>query len=93
VLLYLLGPRAPHGRAVSASFLHSAMKRAHEFALLAYPEWTWRAPVIGALTLVYLLGALLHHSVPARRVDRSDPVVKSYWNLIQKRSAWMPGND
>jgi hypothetical protein len=69
------------------------MQRARDFALAAYPEWTWRAPVIGALTLVYLLGALLHHSVPARRVDRSDAVVKSYWNLIQKRSAWMPGND
>ena len=93
VLHYLIVQRALHGRTVTASFLHSAMKRAHEFALLAYPEWTWRAPVIGALTLVYLLGALLHHSVPARRVDRSDPVVKSYWNLIQKRSAWMPGND
>jgi uncharacterized integral membrane protein len=78
---------------VSAAFLQAAMKRAHEFAVLAYPEWTWRAPVIGALTLVYLLGALLHHSVPARRVDRSDPVVKSYWHLIQKRSAWMPSND
>jgi hypothetical protein len=55
--------------------------------------------VIGALTLVYLLGALLHHSLPARRVDRGDPVdhgdplVRSYWNLIQTRSAWMPGND
>jgi hypothetical protein len=93
VLHYLIVQRALYGRAVSASFLRSAMKRAHEFAVLAYPEWTWRAPVIGALTLVYVLGALLHHSVPARRVDRSDAVVKSYWNLIQKRSAWMPGDD
>jgi hypothetical protein len=49
--------------------------------------------VIGALTLVYLLGALLHHSLAARRVDHGDPVVRSYWNLIQTRSAWMPGND
>jgi hypothetical protein len=93
VLHYLIVQRALHGRAVNARFLQSAMKRAHDFARLAYPEWTWRAPVIGALTLVYLLGALLHHSVPARRVDRDDAVVKSYWNLIQKRSAWMPGND
>jgi hypothetical protein len=93
VLHYLIVQRALNARAMNAKFLQSAMKRARAFALAAYPEWTWRAPVIGALTLVYLLGALLHHSVPARRVDRSDAVVKSYWNLIQKRSAWMPGND
>ena len=93
VLHYVMIQRALHDRAVTASFLQSAMKRAHDFALLAYPEWTWRAPVIGALTLVYLLGALLHHSVRARRLDRSDPVVKSYWNLIEKRSAWMPSNN
>jgi hypothetical protein len=93
VLHYLIVQRALHGRAVTAAFLRSAMKRAHEFAVLAYPQWTWRARVIGALTLVYLLGALLHYSLPARRVDRNDPVVKSYWNLIEKRSVWMPGND
>jgi hypothetical protein len=93
VLHYLIVQRALYGRAVNLHFLQWAMKRAHEFAVTAYPEWTWRAPVIGALTLVYLLGALLHHSVPARRVDRSDPLVKSYWSLIQRRSAWMPSND
>jgi hypothetical protein len=93
VLHYLIVQRALHRRAVTAGFLQSAMKRAHGFALLAYPEWTWRARVIGALTLVYLLGALLHHCVPARRLDSSDAVVKSYWHLIQQRSAWMPGND
>jgi hypothetical protein len=93
VLHYFMIQRALHGRAVSASFLHAAMKRAHDFARLAYPQWRWRPRVIGALTLVYLLGALLHYSVPAGRVDRRDPVVKSYWNLIQKRSAWMPGED
>ena len=92
VLHYVMIQRALHGRAVTAAFLQSAMKRAYDFALLAYPEWTWRPPVIGALTLVYLLGALLHHSVPARRLDRADPLVKSYWNLIEKRSAWMPSN-
>ena len=93
VLHYLIVQRALHGRLVNARFLVSAMKRAREFALAAYPEWTWRAQVIGALTLVYLLGALLHQSVPSRRVDRGDPVTRSCWNLIQTRSAWMPGND
>jgi len=93
VLHYVMIQRALHGRPVTARFLQSAMKRAHGFAVLAYPEWTWRPRVIGALTLVYLLGALLHYSRPERRVDRSDPVVKSYFNLIEKRSAWMPGNN
>ena len=72
------------------SIYDTAMKRAHDFALLAYPEWTWRPRVIGALTLVYLLGALLHHLQSDPAVD---PVVKSYWNLIEKRSAWMPSHN
>jgi GNAT superfamily N-acetyltransferase len=88
VLHYMMVQRALHGRAVTAAFLQSAMKRAHDFALLAYPEWTWRPRIIGALTLVYLLGALLH-----QRVDRSDPLVRCYYHLIEKRSAWMPGNE
>ena len=93
VLHYVMVQRALFGRPLTRRFLQSAMKRAHDFARLAYPEWSWRAPVIGALTLVYLLGALLHHSVPARRLDRSDPLVKSYWQLIEKRAAWMPSDN
>jgi hypothetical protein len=93
VLHYLMVQRALHGRAVTAAFLQSAMKRAHDFARLAYPEWSWRPRIIGALTLVYLLGALLHHALAGgRRLDRTDPLVGCYWNLIHKRSAWMPGN-
>lgn len=92
VLHYVMVQRALHGRAVTAAFLHAAMRRARDFALLAYPEWTWRPRVIGALTLVYLLGALLHHALPDRRLDRSNPLVRSYWTLIDKRSAWMPDN-
>jgi hypothetical protein len=93
VLHYVMVQRALFGRPLTRRFLQSAMKRAHDFARLAYPEWSWRPPVIGALTLVYLLGALLHHSVPARRLDRSDPLVKSYWQLIEKRAAWMPSDN
>ena len=65
--------------------LRRAMQRAHEFALAAYPEWSWRSRVIGALTLVYLLGVILH-----RGAQRSDPVVAAYWKLLEKRTAWMP---
>jgi hypothetical protein len=92
VLHYVMIQPALHGRAVSSRFIQAAMKRAHEFALLAYPEWTWRPRVIGALTLVYLLGTLLHRAA-AGGIDRRDPVVRSYWSLIQKRSAWMPGDN
>ena len=65
------------------------MSRAAEFAVQAYPEWNWRAPVIGALTLVYLLGVVLHRSLPGRH-QRTDRVVGAYWKLLEKRSAWMP---
>jgi hypothetical protein len=93
VLHYVIIQRALYGRAITARFLQSAMKRAHGFARLAYPEWSWRPRVIGALTLVYLLGALLHQARSALRLDRRDPVVRSYLNLIEKRSAWMPSHN
>jgi hypothetical protein len=73
-------------RMKTIALLRRAMRRAHEFALAAYPEWSWRAQVIGALTLVYLLGVVLH-----RKADRADPVVDAYWKLLENRSAWMPG--
>ena len=73
-------------RMKTVALLRRAMRRAHEFALAAYPEWSWRAQVIGALTLVYLLGVVLH-----RKADRADPVVDAYWKLLENRSAWMPG--
>jgi hypothetical protein len=81
VLHYLMIQR----RVRTVPLLRNAMARAREFALAAYPEWSWRPPVIGALTLVYLLGVILH-----RRADRADPVVDAYWKLLEKRPAWMP---
>jgi hypothetical protein len=83
VLHYLMIQR----RLKTVPLLRGAMRRAHEFALAAYPEWSWRPQVIGALTLVYLLGVILH-----RAVDRSDPVVGAYWKLLEKRSVWMKEN-
>jgi hypothetical protein len=82
VLHYLMIQR----RVRTVPLLRHAIARAREFALAAYPEWSWRPPVIGALTLVYLLGVILH-----RRADRADPVVDAYWKLLEKRPAWMPG--
>jgi hypothetical protein len=82
VLHYLMVQR----RLKTVPLLRKAMTRAQEFAVAAYPEWTWRPKVIGALTLVYLLGVVLH-----RGAKRADPLVEAYWRLIEKRSAWMPG--
>lgn len=82
VLHYLMVQR----RLKTVPLLRKAMARAHDFALSAYPEWTWRPKVIGALTLVYLLGVVLH-----RGAQRADPLVDAYWRLIEKRTAWMPG--
>lgn len=81
VLHYLMVQRVLRSRRISVRFLQAAMKRAHEFVLEAYPEWSWRERVIGALTLMYLLGAI---------VRQSYPVLGAYWRLIEKRSAWMP---
>lgn len=93
VLHYLMIQRAAFRRPVSVPILQSAMLSAREFAVQAYPEWSWRPKVIGALTLVYLLGTLLHRALGARGVDLDDPVVAGYWKLLEKRSAWMPKQD
>ena len=63
VLHYLMIQR----RLKTVPLLRRAMSRAREFALAAYPEWSWRPPVIGALTLVYLLGVIVHREAQAQR--------------------------
>ena len=93
VLHYLMIQRALSSRPASVPVLQAAMARAREFAIQAYPEWSWRPQVIGALTLVYLLGVVLHQSIANRRMDLSDRVVGTYWKLLEKRSAWMPASD
>jgi hypothetical protein len=77
VLHYLMIQR----RLKTAPLLRRAMRRAHEFALAAYPEWSWRPQVIGALTLVYLLGVILHRmrNSGERAVD---PIVDGYCKLL-----------
>jgi hypothetical protein len=66
--------------------LPEAMQRAGEFARRAWPEWPWRPQVIGALTLVYLLGAVLQRALAGGRLGGDD----EYWKYIETRSAWMP---
>jgi hypothetical protein len=91
VLHYLVVQQALRSRAISAAALQAAMRHAGAFAREAYPEWSWRPQVIGALTLVYLLGAVLGRSLAAGQLDPADPVTGAYWKLVEKRSAWMPG--
>ena len=90
VLHYLMVQHALRSRVISAAVLQAAMRRAGEFAVEAYPEWSWRPQVIGALSLVYLLGVVLGRSLAAGRLDRADPVTGAYWKLVENRSAWMP---
>jgi hypothetical protein len=93
VLHYLMIQRAVCGKPLTVPVLEAAMQRARDFATQAYPEWPWRPKVIGALTLVYLLGTLLHRSLASRRIDFGDAVLGGYWKLLEKRSAWMPKQD
>ena len=90
VLHYLMIQRALNSRPVTVPVLRQAMRCAADFAVQAYPEWSWRPPVIGALTLVYLLGVVLERSLALRRIERAERVVGAYWKLLEKRTAWMP---
>jgi len=85
VLHYLMVQRALRRRPVGVRFLQASMRRAQEFAREAYPEWTWRPHVIGALTLVYLLGSVLHHGRESGACETSP-----YWRLLETRTDWMP---
>lgn len=90
VLHYLMVQRALRGTPVGARFLRASMKRARDFAVRAYPDWSWRPQVLGALTLVYLLGTVLHHAIGRGRLDAADPLVRAYWRSLERRAAWMP---
>jgi GNAT superfamily N-acetyltransferase len=85
VLHYLMVQRALRRQPVGVRFLRAAMRRAQGFATQAYPEWTWRPHVIGALTLVYLLGAVIHHARDTGSCEGSP-----YWSLLGNRATWMP---
>lgn len=89
VLNYLLMPRAVSGRGISVRFLRAAIREAGELARRLYPEWSWRAPVISVLALAYLLEVILHYSLANQCVDHAHPVVRSYWQLMEGRGAWL----
>lgn len=90
VLEHLTAQRERRSRPLSALELRVAMRRARAFAREAYPGWRWPWRVIGALTLAYLLGALLERCEAVRRMDDADALTATYRKLIATRSAWMP---
>lgn len=91
VIEHLASQRERSPRPLSMPELRTAMRHAREWALEAYPAWRWPERVVGALTLAYLLWALLRHCAANRRMDGDDPVTRTYRKLIENRSAWMPG--
>ena len=46
--------------------------------------------MVGALALAYLLEVLVHYSLASRCIDGTHPVVRSYWQLMERRTAWLP---
>jgi hypothetical protein len=89
VLNFLLMPRAVSGRAISIRVLTAAIREAGKRARQLYPEWRWRYPVIPALALAYLLEVILHYCLANQCVDQADPVVRTYWQLVERRNAWL----
>lgn len=89
VLDFLLLPQAVRGRLVTARAFASVIREAAECARQLYPEWSWSHPVIPALALAYLLRVTVHYSLANGCVQRTDPVVRNYWQLMEKRSAWL----
>lgn len=90
LLNHLIMPRVVSGRGLGVHAFAAAVREAGERARHLYPEWTWRDPEVAALALAYLVEVILKYSLANRRVDRTDAVVGNYWQLMERRSAWLP---
>jgi hypothetical protein len=86
---FLLMPRAGSGRAISVRFLAATIRHAGALARQLYPEWQWRMRTVSALALAYLLEVIVRYSLSNQCIDRAHPVVGSYWQLMERRFAWM----
>lgn len=89
ILNFWLMPRAASGRAIGLLRLAAVMRRTAATARQVYPEWNWSARVVSAFALAYLLEVILHYCFANQCFDQSDPVVRSYVDLVNGRSAWM----
>ncbi len=86
---YFVRQRAISRRGASPAFLAATLRRTEEVARQLYPEWTWRARVVSALCLAYLLETVLRCCAASKDLARSQPVTVGYFGLIEQRSAWM----
>ena len=86
---YFVRQRAISRHGASPAFLAAALRRTEEVAQQLYPEWTWRARVVSALCLAYLLEVVLRRCAASRGLARNHPVTVGYFRLIEQRSAWM----
>lgn len=90
VLHFQLMPSATAGRVLSIRAFRAALRMAADRAGEIYPEWRWPYPIVAALAMAYLIEMVLRCSILNRCFDRADPVVRNYWQLLQRRSAWFP---
>ena len=81
--------RALSARPVSNGFLANVTRLAEETARALYPEWKWRPRALSALLLAYLLEVILSYTHASGRLERTHPVIASYWRLIERRRQWM----
>ena len=86
---YFVMPRAACGRGLSARFMAGTLERIEDVAQRLYPEWIWRARVVSALGLAYLLEALLERAATARGFPRGDAAIGGCLRLLEERSAWV----
>jgi hypothetical protein len=85
---YLIAP-ASSGRPLNARDMNHALAPARAFALLAYPEFEWSAPIVAAHGLAYLLHTLTFYGLSRGRFVELHPVVRSYNRLLEERSQWL----
>ena len=86
---YLLRHRAASRRGAGPLFLAATLRHTQHVAQQLYPEWTWRARVVSALCLAYLLEAVLRCCAMGRGLARNHPLIVGYFRLIEQRSVWM----
>jgi hypothetical protein len=86
---YFVMPRALRGGGTGPRFMAATMRRVEEIAQQLYPEWIWRARVVSALGLAYLLDAMFNCHARNRRLVRTHPVIGACLRAIEERSEWM----
>ena len=89
VLHYHLISRVAAGKRVGRWFLGRILRSVGGFAREAFPEWRWRSCDVAALALAYMLDVLLGYYQASRGAAPMDDVMRGYWHLVNRRSAWL----